>query len=197
MTCVEQPDLEARSRWVGHPSQADFSLQGTSSRTQAHESFQMIAATYAAFHQTVKPSNDLIIATDSGVSATEGKTLDDRQLARLRLWLTLDDNARNVPRGLSGVTFSPEAISFCLGLGIIPELSSATDLLRSCFSVVGKPFVGVMEDPETEDTRYVIIEIQVRGGVKDNVLAHKKFASEAARLLGSKREIIRLHYSII
>jgi hypothetical protein len=40
-------------------------------------------------------------------------------------------------------------------------------------------------------------EIRVSGAVKDNVIAHRKFAQDAARLLGSRREMITLHYDIL
>jgi hypothetical protein len=44
---------------------------------------------------------------------------------------------------------------------------------------------------------YLVIEVQVRGEVKDVVMAHRKFAHQTARLLGTERSIITLNYDII
>jgi hypothetical protein len=64
-------------------------------------------------------------------------------------------------------------------------------------AIIGDPAVELLADPDIPDTYYLVIEIRVRGTVKDNVIAHRKFASEAAKLLGKKREILKLHYDIM
>ena len=81
-------------------------------------------------------------------------------------------------------------------LAVLSELSIAIDTARKCFSIIGNPAVDLVQDPET-DACYLVIEIQVRGDVRVNVMAHRNFAGETARLLGSRREIISLHYDII
>lgn len=99
--------------------------------------------------------------------------------------------------GLGGVHLSPEALSFCLAKGLRPELIVALDAARRFFSIIGNPVVELLAGPETADTFYLIIELRVRGSVKENVIAHRKSANETAKLLGSRREIISLHYEII
>ena len=73
----------------------------------------------------------------------------------------------------------------------------AIETAKKHFSIVGSPAVNLLQDPEVDDTAYLVIEIQVNAGVKHNVLAHRKFASEVAELLGPKREYIKLHYDIM
>jgi len=84
---------------------------------------------------------------------------------------------------------SPEALSFCRRKGVVTELSIAIDSARRGFSTIGAPVVNLVEDPEIDDTSYLVIEIQVR----DAVIAHMKFAGETAKSLGCSREIIKLH----
>ncbi len=101
------------------------------------------------------------------------------------------------PSALTSTTFSSEALLFCCEKGLLFEVNQAIDIARSYFSIIGEPAVDVVHDRETDDASYLSIEIQVSGPVKDNVMAHRKFAQEAARLLGAKRELITLHYDII
>jgi hypothetical protein len=77
------------------------------------------------------------------------------------------------------------------------DLAIALDTARRTFALIGDPVVELLADPEIPDTSYLVIEIRVTGTVKDNVMAHRKFASEAARLLGPKRETVKLHYDIV
>jgi hypothetical protein len=97
---------------------------------------------------------------------------------------------------LAGARLTSDALSFCHREGIASELSLALDLARQCFAIVGNPVVNLVPDPEVDGASYLVIEIQVRGGVKETVSAHKQFALEASQRLGSKRELIRLHYVI-
>jgi hypothetical protein len=90
----------------------------------------------------------------------------------------------------------PSCTSCCLRIGVVSELSLAIETARKCFSIIGNPAVDLVQDPET-DASYLVIEIQVRGDVRDNVMAHRTLARETARLLGPRREIISLHYDII
>lgn len=98
---------------------------------------------------------------------------------------------------LSRARLSADALSFCLREGIASELSLALDLVRQCFAVIGNPAINLVQDPEVDRADYLVIEIQVRGGGKETVSAHKQFALEASQRLGAKREMIRLHYEII
>jgi hypothetical protein len=99
--------------------------------------------------------------------------------------------------GLIGTSVSNEAVVFCREKGLLNELSRAIDLAKKCFSIIGSPTVDLVHDRETDDLAYLSVEIHVRGAVMDNVMADRKFAEEAARLLGAKRELITLHYDII
>jgi hypothetical protein len=110
---------------------------------------------------------------------------------------TIAKTAGQAQSGPSGARLSSDALSFCHREGIASELGRALDLARQCFSIVGDPVVNLMQDPEVAGAHYLVIEIQVRGGVKKTVSAHKQFALEASERLGSKREVIRLHYDII
>jgi hypothetical protein len=94
------------------------------------------------------------------------------------------------------VHLSPEALSFSRQAGIATDLSLALDAVTKHFSIIGSPVVNLIRDPEIDDLSSLAIEIQVAGSVKDNVRAHREFAAEMARLLGPKRELITLHYSI-
>jgi hypothetical protein len=109
---------------------------------------------------------------------------------------TIAETAGQAPSGLSGVRLSSDALSYCHREGIESESSLALDLVRKCFSIIGNPVVNLVEDPEVDCTYYLVIEIQVRGGVKKTVAAHKQFALEASQRLGSERKMIRLHYDI-
>jgi hypothetical protein len=105
--------------------------------------------------------------------------------------------AKPAQADLSGMCLSSDALSFCRRNRIASELSLAVDLVRRYFSIIGDPVVNLVQDPEVEHAKYLVIEVQVRGGVEENVAAHKRFASEASQLLGPKRELILLHYSMI
>ena len=65
-------------------------------------------------------------------------------------------------------------------------MTLAIDLVRQCFPIVGNPAVNLVQDPEVDRSDYLVIEIQVQGGVKETVSAHKQFAFEASQGLGSK-----------
>src|SRR5260370_34095441 len=108
-----------------------------------------------------------------------------------------EESAPRMATGLAAAQTSAEALKFCLSKGIVSQLGTAIDSARKYFSIVGSPSVRLVQDPEVEGTSYLMIEMQVRGTVRDNVLSHRSFANETARLLGSSREIIRLHYDIV
>jgi hypothetical protein len=110
---------------------------------------------------------------------------------------TLANIAAQAPSGLSAARLSSDALSFCHREHIATELGLALDLVRQCFAIIGDPAVNLVQDPELDRTYYLVIEIQVRGGVKETVSAHKRFALEASQRLGSKREMILLHYEMI
>ena len=95
------------------------------------------------------------------------------------------------------ICLSPEALSFSREAGIATDLSLALDTAMKHFSIIGSPVVNLMRDPEVDDSSYLAIEIQVTGGVKCNVRAHREFASEMARLLGPRREMFTLHYNVM
>jgi hypothetical protein len=99
--------------------------------------------------------------------------------------------------GLAGVRVSSDARSFCLREGLVTKLAVAVETARKHFSKIGNPAVSLVQDPEIAGASYLVVEIQVGGGVKDNVTAHREFAAETSKLLGSKREIINFHYEII
>jgi hypothetical protein len=96
-----------------------------------------------------------------------------------------------------GSSISSDALRFCREKGLLLELSRAIDIAKNCFSIIGNPAVDLVRDRETNGLSYLSLEIRVSGAVKDNVIAHRKFAQEAARLLGSNREMITLHYDIV
>jgi hypothetical protein len=92
---------------------------------------------------------------------------------------------------------SAEALEFCRSRGIVSRLGAAIDSAGNHFSIVGNPFVRLVQDPEVEGTSYVMIEIKVSGTVRDNVTSHRNFAQETAKLLGSTRVMIRLQCDIV
>jgi hypothetical protein len=92
---------------------------------------------------------------------------------------------------------SAEALEFCFAKGLAPQLGMAIESARKHFSIVGRPFVNLVQDPEDDHTSYLVIEIQVSGTVRDNVISHLGFAHETAKLLGPTRELMKLHYDII
>jgi len=98
---------------------------------------------------------------------------------------------------LFGARLSCEALVFCQFKGVVSELRLAIETARNCFQIIGNPDVELVHDPETEAASYLVIEVQVRGEVKDIVMAHREFAKETARLLGPERSIITLNYDII
>ena len=110
---------------------------------------------------------------------------------------TITKNPAHSESGLSGAHLSADALSFCRREGITSELSVALDLVRQSFAIVGNPAVNLVPDPELDGVAFLVIEIQVRGGVRETVSAHKQFAHEASQRLGARRERIRLHYEMI
>jgi hypothetical protein len=98
---------------------------------------------------------------------------------------------------LVGARLSSEAMAYCRLEGVVSALRLAIETARNCFQIVGIPDVELVHDPETEDASYLVIEVELRGEVKDIVMAHRKFAHETAKLLGPERSIITLNYNII
>lgn len=105
-----------------------------------------------------------------------------------------DVQGRSVP---FDARLSWDALTFCRLHGIDSELRLAIETARNCFPIIADPDVELVHDPETEDASYLVIEILVRGEVKDIVVAHRKFANDTARLLGPKRAMIALNYDIM
>jgi hypothetical protein len=110
---------------------------------------------------------------------------------------TITKTAAQPESGLIGAHLSADAIAFCRREGITSELILALDLVSQCFTIVGNPVVNLVQDPEVDRAGDLVIEIQVQGGVREIVSAHKQFALQASQRLGSRREMILLHYEII
>jgi hypothetical protein len=51
------------------------------------------------------------------------------------------------PEGISA-----EALEFCFARGLAPQLGTANDSARKHFSIVGRPFVNLVQDPEDDHT---------------------------------------------
>ena len=162
----------------------------------------------ADVYQAILATTNLITVGDRGAESSETPTglrvFEDRQFNAVRSWLAYFRMASTTLSGLSGVRISGEALEHCLRKGPGPELritledlSASIKTIRDCFSVIGSPLVTLVRDPEINNVCYLVIEIQVRGGVKENVKAHRDFAGKAAKLLGVKRENLTLHYDII
>ena len=98
---------------------------------------------------------------------------------------------------LAGTTFSSEALLFCREKGLLVEVNRAIDIAKNIFSIISDPVVNLVHDRETDNASYLSIEIQVSGPVRDIVTAHRKFAQQAAAVLGCNREMITLNYDII
>jgi hypothetical protein len=96
---------------------------------------------------------------------------------------TITKTAAQPESGLIGAHLSADAIAFCRREGITSELILALDLVSQCFTI--------------DRAGDLVIEIQVQGGVRETVSAHKQFALQASQRLGSRREMILLHYEII
>jgi hypothetical protein len=144
---------------------------------------------------------------DADTSIIDARTIVDQGLLIVRywsVWLDLvgkrfarDEFTPRMELGFAAARTSAEALKFCLSKGIVSQLGTAIDLASKYFSIIGSPSVRLVQDPEIERAFYLMLEIQVRGTVRDNVMSHRSFANETAKLLGSSREIIRLHYDII
>ena len=111
------------------------------------------------------------------------------------------DGANDVDSRVNSCQFdaivSSEALSFCREHDLLFDLSRAIDIAKRAFLILGSPAVDLVHDRETDGLSYLCIEIQVCGAVQDNVIAHRKFAQESARVLGARRETITLNYNII
>jgi len=175
----------------------------TTSSKFTNETIGARAKVYQAIIDTKSITIDL-----SGPQTSEtpirSRVFEDRQLKAVRNWLAHLTVASTALSGLSGVRFSVESFEYCLRKGseselqiTLDDLSASMDAIRECFSVIGSPFVNLVRDPEIDDVSFLVIEIQVRGSVKENVKAHREFARKAAKLLGVKRENLTLHYEII
>lgn len=90
----------------------------------------------------------------------------------------------------SQVKLSTEALAFVRQARIAHDLGLALDSVQRHFSILGSPVVNLIRDPEVDHAPDLAIEIEVTGGVRDNVRAHREFAREMARLLGPNRESI-------
>ncbi len=143
----------------------------------------------------------------SDVSIVDARAIVDQRLLAVRywsIWLDLvrklsarEEFASRTESGLAATRTSGEALRFCLLNGMSSELGVAIDSARKHFSIVGSPSVTLVHDPEVHHASYLVIEIQVRGTVRDNVASHREFARETAKLLGTHRGLIKLHYDII
>jgi hypothetical protein len=96
---------------------------------------------------------------------------------------------------LDGAKVSPEAWEFSAHNRLVADLTQGLELARKHF-LASSIRVCVEHDPEVDDASYLVIELEVSGTVSENVLSHRKFASEAAKKLGPNREFIKLCYDI-
>jgi hypothetical protein len=96
---------------------------------------------------------------------------------------------------LEGAKVSPEAWEFSAHNRLVADLTQGLELARKYFSA-SSIRVCVEHDPEVDDASYLVIELEVSGTVSENVLSHRRFASEAAKKLGPNREFIKLYYDI-
>ena len=76
---------------------------------------------------------------------------------------------------VSAADTSPEAFDFCVSKGIVSELGAAIDSAQRHFPIIGNPSVGLVQHPEVEGMSYLVIEIQVSGTVRDNVLCRRRY----------------------
>jgi hypothetical protein len=171
-------------------------LQSSTSSTSRIENTKIEAEVYCSLNN--------FASIGSTVSA---RTPADQQLVAVRNWFTWldvvrkrfarDESTFRMESGLAAARTSAEALKFCLTKGVANELGIAIDSARKHFSTVGSPSVNLVHDPEDDHASYLVIEIQVRGTVRDNVMSHRRFANEMAKSLGTIRGLLRLHYDII
>jgi hypothetical protein len=176
--------------------------RGSSSLTSRIENTKIEAEVYRSLSEF-----ESHVAIVDARTTVDARAIVDRRWLIVRHWSIWLDAVRKrfapnelspcIESGLAGARTSAEALQFCLANGIAPELAMAIDSTRKNFSIVGSPIVNLVQDPEVDRTSYLVIEIQVRGTVRDNVMSHREFAREAAKLLGSKRGLIKLHYEIM
>jgi hypothetical protein len=195
LTVWDDPSLRQSDQNIGNTITCNDEMIAI--RAKVYQAFQAIIETTK--HTTIE-----IKGAQSSETPIGSRVLEDRQLKAVRSWLAFGRIASTALSGLSGILISGEAFEYCLSKGPGPEsritledLSASMNTIRECFSVIGSPLVNLVRDPEIDNVCYLIIEIQVRGGVKENVKAHRDFAGKAAKLLGVKRENLTLHYDII
>ncbi len=70
---------------------------------------------------------------------------------------------------------SDEVREFCERHALFGHLAKALELAREYFTIVGEPVIRWEHDPENDD-EYLVITIQVQGGVSENVEAEWRFA---------------------
>jgi hypothetical protein len=94
-------------------------------------------------------------------------------------------------------TLDRSAVAFRDAEGLATELTTAIELARKHFNVLGTPTVTMKQDPEFESS-YLVIEIRARGDVASIVNAHRSYAREwTSRVRWPKSEKIRLIYDIV
>jgi hypothetical protein len=207
MTTMPLPNPHDLSAIWDDPCLHESDPKISTSITCTNETITALAKDYDVY-QAILATTNLITVGDRGAESSETPTglrvFEDRQFNAVRSWLAYFRMASTALSGLSGVRISGEALEHCLRKGPGPELritledlSASIKTIRDCFSVIGSPLVTLVRDPEINNVCYLVIEIQVRGGVKENVKAHRDFAGKAAKLLGVKRENLTLHYDII
>ena len=207
MTTMLSPNSHDLSTIWDDPCLRESDQKISKTITCTDEMIAVRAKVYQAFLAIVETTEHITIGVKGAQSSETpvgSRVFEDRQLKAVRSWLVFCRIASPLLSGLSGVRISGEAFEYCLRKGPGPEpgmtledLSASINTIRECFSVIGSPIVNLVRDPEIDNVCYLVIEIQVRGGVKENVKAHRDFAGKAAKLLGVKRENLTLHYDII
>ncbi len=207
MTTMLLPNTQNLSATWDDPCLRESDQKISKTLTSTDEMIAIREKAYQAFQAVVETTKLITIEVKGAQSSGTpigSRVFEDWQLKAVRSWLAFFRMASTALSGLSGVRISGEAFEYCLRKGPGPEsqitledLSASINIIRECFSVIGSPLVNLVRDPEVDNVCYLVIEIQVRGGVKENVKAHRDFAGKAAKLLGVKRENLTLHYEII
>jgi len=93
--------------------------------------------------------------------------------------------------------FTYRVLSFCYHQSILKYLSTAIDIIESCFPTILELFPEVEEDPET-DEKWVNLDINVQGEVDEILENYNRYISLfISKVPLPKRDKIRLTYNII
>jgi hypothetical protein len=97
----------------------------------------------------------------------------------------------------SGVSLTPESLTFCVRNNLLPRLETAIKLARRHFSAVATMSLCLEQDPENSD-EYLVLELRSNGVPEADLESYFRYVDEWSEMAEwPVSRMIRLDYSTI